>query len=173
MKYSRSSWALALALPVLGFLGSVAFAESRLHGAPEVELAISGFDPRDLVRGHYLQYRVDFQAHESLTQDEKPTWDGDLYRASGACLTSTTVGKSSILAYEGATPPHACQKGFPIEHLRAPHRIYVEQTRASELERAVLAGRASVRVALLSESHVLTRELLIDGQPWAHVKSFD
>ena len=51
---------LAVVLPMIGLLVLVARAEVLLRSGESFRIAIKGYDPRDLLHGHYLQYSFDF-----------------------------------------------------------------------------------------------------------------
>ena len=50
---------LAIFFPVLVMLGWAVSQEWRLRAGEPVNIAITGFDPRDLLAGHYLTYQLD------------------------------------------------------------------------------------------------------------------
>lgn len=58
----RRFWMIAaLALPIAGLAGSAAWHEWQLSGAKEWRIPVTGYDPRDLLAGHYAQYRFAWQ----------------------------------------------------------------------------------------------------------------
>lgn len=52
--------ALAAALPVLAMAGWVFGLERDIAVSPQIQLGITGYDPRDLLSGHYLTYTVQY-----------------------------------------------------------------------------------------------------------------
>lgn len=52
----------ALALPVAVLGAMVGDAERTIAKAPVMRVAIRGYDPRDMLRGHYLRYQFDWNA---------------------------------------------------------------------------------------------------------------
>jgi hypothetical protein len=52
-------FAVLLALPVVGVLGLVAEKQLSVAASTAVRLPIAGYDPRDLMYGHYLHFRFD------------------------------------------------------------------------------------------------------------------
>src|SRR5215475_15431191 len=52
----------ALLLPIVAFLGLVGRAELLRASGPVFHVAIAGYDPRDLLQGHYLRYRLQWPA---------------------------------------------------------------------------------------------------------------
>lgn len=59
---SKSSWlALALIFPII-FLGIwAAHTDYKINNAPEITIRAEGYDPRDLISGHYLNLRLNWQ----------------------------------------------------------------------------------------------------------------
>jgi uncharacterized membrane-anchored protein len=51
---------IAIVLPILVIAAWMGQYALRVKQGNEVTLAIAGFDPRDLLSGHYLQFRVDY-----------------------------------------------------------------------------------------------------------------
>ena len=50
---------IVLLLPTFFFMGWIGILLNRLDGARLVEVPITGYDPRDILRGHYLLYQID------------------------------------------------------------------------------------------------------------------
>lgn len=70
-RYRRFFLPLALLLPLAG-LGLIwLMAERESRQGTEWDVPIAGYDPRDLLRGHYVQFRYDWPAVE---QDDIPIW---------------------------------------------------------------------------------------------------
>ena len=51
---------LALALPVLGLAGSWALSHRQAQQGTDWEVPVAGYDPRDLLRGHYIRFRYEW-----------------------------------------------------------------------------------------------------------------
>jgi|TARA_R100000501_G_scaffold14680_2_gene26621 hypothetical protein len=71
---NRSLLIAALLLPLAGLAASVGIRESELSRAEQYVMPVTGFDPRDVLRGHYIRYRYDWQVSGD------PLWCRD-----GAC----------------------------------------------------------------------------------------
>jgi hypothetical protein len=52
----------AVLLPIVAFAGLVVRAELLRASGPVFHVAIAGYDPRDLLQGHYLRYRLQWPA---------------------------------------------------------------------------------------------------------------
>jgi hypothetical protein len=145
---------LLLVAPLLGYLALIALAEARRLGAPTLEFAIEGFDPRDLVRGHYLSYRL-----MVVESDGGPS-----SREFIACVRRTSGGRATIEMRPPGLIPSWCSTRLRTDEVLRPHRFYVEQDRGLELEQTVRAGRATVRARLLPGERFVADELLVDGR---------
>lgn len=141
----RIALALALALPLVGLAASWAATHRAAQQGTEWDVPIAGYDPRDLLRGHYVIYTYD--------------WPG--FEAGGAELAS-----EQALCLEGQPPKLArayLPSGEPCEHVvrasggwndpeggLASGRLYVSQDRAATLQRRLadrtLQGMVRVRV---------------------------
>jgi uncharacterized membrane-anchored protein len=156
----------AVALPLLAYVGSIGLAEAKRRGAPQIEVKIEGYDPRDLLRGQYLQYRIvaDGRTDGSIMGAGLAPWQqGDVYR-SYACASQESGRTWAVRVYDGARPPE-CQLDLPVDFIYEAHRYYIQQDRGLKLEEAVREGRASVELRVVSASEVLVQNLLIDGAP--------
>lgn len=49
-----------LLIPIIFFVGWLSLLEYRLVNIPEVKIAVRGFDPRNLLSGHYLLLQPDW-----------------------------------------------------------------------------------------------------------------
>ena len=56
----RALLAAALVLPPVALAGAIAANEAEMAGASEWRIPITGYDPRDLVRGRYVQFQYDW-----------------------------------------------------------------------------------------------------------------
>ena len=57
MTNSRSFKLVALVLPILGFMGHIGISDYKRQQGEPLTLSITGYDPRDLLRGRYLQFQ--------------------------------------------------------------------------------------------------------------------
>lgn len=165
-KRSNLTLWFAVALPLLAYVGSIGLAEAKRRGAPQIEVKIEGYDPRDLLRGQYLQYRIvaDGRADGAMRDGGLAPWQqGDVYRGH-ACASQKSGRTWSVRVYDGARPAE-CQLDLPVDFINEAHRYYIQQDRGLKLEEAVREGRASVELRVVSPREVLVQNLLIDGAP--------
>jgi hypothetical protein len=163
---SRAFLVAATALPLLGYVASVGIAEARRAGAPRIQVAIEGYDPRDPVRGHYLMFRVKTEKTDE-PRDTDPNFENSwMTYEEQACLGPEEEGVSVIYRYSGPPSPD-CRQPLPADFVRDSHRFYVQQDAAPLLEKAVREERATVVLILLSPETLTIEALNIDGKPWA------
>jgi hypothetical protein len=147
-------WLLAaVLLPIAGVAGLVARSEVALRGH-EWRFPISGYDPRDLLRGHYLTYRIEW--------DPAPRPDGRPCRECCLCLERGATRRVSRIECAG---PARCDVLLAPDEERELSRFYVPEDEAQELERAVRAARGEI-VLVERRGRLSIKELLIDGRPW-------
>jgi len=82
-RYNRFFLPIALLLPLVG-LGLIWLLTDRdSHLGTEWDVPIAGYDPRDLLRGHYVQFRYDWPV---VREGDIPTWSGS---QQGLCIVGT------------------------------------------------------------------------------------
>lgn len=152
--------AFALLLPLVGLLLSIAAREAGLSGASEWRIPIAGFDPRDPIRGRYIQFRYDWRvagdpavctgAACSLCLSEQAGEIVATMVAPGtACAAYIDVNGSNIRHFDGAL-------GQPPDF---SSRIFVSETSAPELE-DMLRREPMVVVAQLTRGGRLVNDRL-------------
>ena len=161
---SRRYVIVALVLPLLAIAIGIVRAELFLSHARDFVFEIGGYDPRDLLRGHYLQFRLQV---EPLSVREACD------DSSGACcLCLTRVAEDAVPYAERAsctTARSSCDAALHTRYLTEPQRYYIPEQRARELERRLIEAmpqrRAQVVLAIDREGGAQIRELRIDGEP--------
>jgi hypothetical protein len=124
---ARRATLLALALPLVGLALLWGWSDWRTRQGTDWEVRITGYDPRDLLRGHYVLYRYEWPGMAQATAFTAPT--GDL------CLTGTAPTIARVRPATGDCP-HRLRADQGTGNL-ASGRYYVAQVRARELERGL------------------------------------
>jgi hypothetical protein len=122
-----------LILPTLAVAAWAAWLTAERAEQPALRVAITGYDPRDLLRGHYLEFRLDL-----------PDADG----LACACLhphPGAPHHPAAVPAQCGAPPPDCPHY---IAEPRQAYRYYADEERALALQDELIAspGGASVTV---------------------------
>jgi len=121
----------AAVLPVIGLAGLWGMSDHTYRQGTEWEVPIQGYDPRDFLRGHYVEFTYDW-----------PRFDA--WRGNGSemlCLTGAPPNLASVALAETAAERAACDHPlradasgvYGWQALRRG-RLYVGQDRALALE---------------------------------------
>jgi hypothetical protein len=128
----------ALALPLLTVVLAVARAELFLRGAQEFSLPIQGYDPRDLLQGRYLQFRLALDREHALEREAC----APASQACCWCLTHVPGQESARAELATCSTARAqCSGALPLSAADAPFRFYVPEAQAPSMERALGEAR--------------------------------
>ena len=124
----------ALALPVAGLAGLWALSDFQSRQGSEWEVAISGYDPRDLLRGHYVEFSYDWEGlagpEASMPPPERLCLEGD---PPGPPVARRIEGAGSDCEYLAEADYGSLYGAESL--LRG--RLYVDQARAREIDDAL------------------------------------
>jgi hypothetical protein len=148
---------------LLAIAVGIARSELLFARTSDFTFEITGFDPRDLLRGHYLQFRLQLEPREIREACDPTAQECCL------CVTATEPGQpASVADATCATARTHCAAWLDRSYLTQPLRYYVPEQRASELEQRLLQaiGRRSAQAVMVLDAHgqAQVRELRIDGQ---------
>ena len=162
---SRRFTLAAVALPLLAIVLGIVRAERFLGRTRDFVFEIGGYDPRDLLRGHYLQF--------TLRVEPLPQREACVDEPQGTCcLCVTRAQPGQVSQVERATcttSRAACDASLPLSVLAQPYRYYVPEEHVKALEErmrdAMRRQGARAVVAVDSRGDARVRELRIDGVP--------
>lgn len=153
--------ALALALPVLVVIFGIARAEWFGARATRYLFEVEGYDPRDLLRGHYIQYRV------SIENDAPETCD---VAREACCVCFDPAPMELVRSAESMSceaPRARCPHRLKRSYIDNPQRFYVPESEARRIEdtlrKAVQENGARVVFAVDVDGNAAPEQLLIDG----------
>lgn len=150
----------AVLLPVLGTLGSIAAHQWALRDATVWRIPITGYDPRDPLRGHYLAFRYSWAARGDAALCDREGCrlcleEGGarvlVARRDTACAAAIDPVASdlTILHGQGSGPPR----------ITAAARLWIPEARAPSLQEQ-LRTRPMIAVARLTRDGRLLAERL-------------
>lgn len=159
---------IAVVVPVLGLLALVGRSEYATRHGLAWTIPIQGYDPRDLLHGHYLLYRYRFQ------------WDGvdtcgdtgaiERAPAAGCCLCLSSVGVSGydprVRQLHCDEAEKICDGSLRADSVLGPQQYFVPEDRALDLENALRQREAAIELAIDPQGNAAVRELLLDRRPW-------
>ena len=161
MKAEHWRW-LALWLPIVVLGVGIARGEHAIRSGEIWRFEVGGYDPRDLLRGHYLRFQIQERWGDAYDH-EGPASDAEC-----ACLERTGDDEPPLLhAASCEFADEQCERFVIRDELIGLNRFYVPEARARELERrlqdASARGEAELLVAIDREGHPVISDLLIDG----------
>jgi len=162
---------VSVALPLLGLVVMIARAEVALRSGPSFRIPIDGYDPRDLLSGHYLQYRFafDWQGESTCGAVDGAT-PVELDRSCCICLTSEVDGAQLTPARQVRCDETAsCDGWLAAAAITPPLRYFVPERHAAGIEDALRGRRASLGVTCGPNGQPAIGELFLDGQSWRDV----
>lgn len=153
---------LAVVAPLLVLVAWTSYhALIAKHGV-RVELPISGYDPRDLLSGHYLRYQVEYGA--------PICGDATQVRERCVCLTTPDSGNSKALWHGPCDERPSCDaylKGV-CEHTRfvaGVERFYFPEAQTDLL--ALVPPKASIQLRLDGRGGAQVEAMQVAGLPLA------
>ena len=136
---------LAVILPLIVLGISAVRSELRLRASETWEFKVRGYDPRDLLRGRYINYRIDFtESAPALSCNDKAS-DCCL------CLSRASDGLTTTQRMSCTAARDQCEGILRTSTVESLTRYYVPESRALEMERqlrAAIANREDARVIL-------------------------
>jgi uncharacterized membrane-anchored protein len=138
----------ALLLPIVAFVGLVVRAELLRASGPVFHVAIAGYDPRDLLQGHYLRYRLQWPA-EGACDDAT------------CCLCLQTSGAHTKV--ECGVVDVACDAQLSRLMVEQGREFFIQEDTGPALEQAIRRGGGAIVLNVTPHGQVHVHELLIDG----------
>ena len=178
---------LALAIALGGLLFSAVSSHRRHSTGQRWVFDIEGFDPRDPLRGHYLQYQLKFdygEGIEGIARRAVDTADSviddiaevrqDDQGLEFRCLCLNRQPNSEVasvrnMSCDEASNQEVCEGMLNKQHLPDLQRFYIPEARAKDLERVLIdaAAKDDAQVALIvdRDGNAVVDTVLIDGLP--------
>jgi uncharacterized membrane-anchored protein len=156
MIQTKRALILVLIIPILVLAGLTLYRSYVRSMGVEVILPISGYDPRDLLSGHYLIYRIE-------------------YGVEGICSGRTGQGTIGYVCLEpkmfSSSPPMNCSKLIrgtcnDGRFEAGIEKYYVPEKEAKQLERQIQSKSASILLSITSTGQAQVKDLLVNGQSW-------
>ncbi len=149
---------IALVVPIICLVVLTGYKKYILSVGKEVILPITGYDPRDLLSGHFLIYTVNYGVKKIC----KGNFSYKNKRPGYICLDSKKFSYSW---------PYKCElviagkcRGTRFE--AGIERFYIPQENAKELDKLVRNKKASILLSVPINGKAQIKDLLINGTPW-------
>ncbi|MGB0680092.1 MAG: GDYXXLXY domain-containing protein [Polyangiales bacterium] len=150
---------VAVLVAILGIVALMARAEYRRQRSQSWQLPIEAYDPRDILRGHYLRYR--FRLPDAVPRHSCQGRDCCL------CLRRTEPSGIDAAAHKVACDvAQRCAGWLGPQALNEAQRYYIPETSAAALERALGAGEAALKLRVSLDGRITDAMLYVGGKPW-------
>lgn len=159
----------AVLIPIAGISALIAHAELRQRATDQWLIPIAGYDPRDLLSGHYLQFRYDW---EKIGADvESCTWSHG-----STCCICLEPGPGGDFTHPRAetttcTRARACTAHLDDDAAFERGRVYIPEGEGKRLEALVRDRRAAVLITPQPSGKPAVNALYIDERPWQEAES--
>jgi uncharacterized membrane-anchored protein len=156
MIQTKRALILALIFPILVLAGLSVYRGYVRSTGVEVILPISGYDPRDLLSGHYLIYRIE-------------------YGVEGICSGLTGQGTTGYVCLDpkmfSSSQPLNCStliRGICNDGRfeAGIEKYYVPEKQARQLEQQIQSKSASILLSITSTGQAQVKDLMVNGRSW-------
>lgn len=166
---SKNGILIALCTPILVLLILTFYKKYILTVGQPVTLQITGYDPRDLLSGHYLIYRVDYGVkykcdyrRYSVNQKANKRLERLSNYPAYMCLENKTFTRR--FPHEcGLLIKGRCERG---QFKAGIERFYIPESDAPRLDKLVRAKKASIVLSVMRDGRAQIKDLLIEGKSW-------
>jgi uncharacterized membrane-anchored protein len=158
MTLKRKKLIFAIAFPIVLLLGLTLQKHTLRQTGTKRIFPISGYDPRDLLSGHYLIYTIDYGIGNICDYSSYPNRN----KESHICFDTNSYVAGPVTGCKIAIRGE-CKGGRFVAGLE---RFYVPQEKALAIEKLVQSKKAGIEVAIGAGGTAQVTELLIEGIPW-------
>lgn len=158
----------ALLLPILVLAGLTVRAELLARSGRKWQVRITGYDPRDLVSGQYLRYRIAWDFAEDPARSDCEDQESCIL-----CLVrrpdDTAPIPEPLVRRKPRREAVTCDSFFPVAAEEKLHRYFIPEGLGGRFESAVRDRKVQLQLSISAAGQVAVTELLVDGAPWRSV----
>ena len=157
--------AASLIFPIVCLIGLTVYKAVKAAAGKKIIIPITGYDPRDLLSGHYLTFRLDLN-NDNLCDDE-------YYNSSPVyiCLRQSENDEiNSNISEDASEEPGCdaklmgkCENGI---FSAGVERFYIPEEYSAELDKIIRNGVGKIVVSIDKNGKAVIKDLLINGRPW-------
>lgn len=170
MNLKHRELVFALALPVVALVALTGYKAYKRFAGVELTIPITGFDPRDLLSGHYLIYQLDFEMEicQGPRRDTDPVFLCVV--RDGSDLSTRVVDSANPSTNKGCTAV-IMGRCDGRRFVAGVERFYIPEEHSRLLDGVVRgwgedANRAKLVISVDPRGHAVVKTLLIDDKPW-------
>ena len=147
---------IALLIPILFLLGFTIKNQLALSHGKEFSLPVEGFDPRDLIAGHYLIYRVNYGGVPKCSVGQKLSY---------VCL-DPYGDYASLKPEDGSCKlfiKGSCEYGGFSAGIE---KFYIPEEFSRELTSKIVNHKGKILISVSKSGDAIIKDLLIENCPW-------
>jgi len=148
---------VALMFPIIALAIIVGYRNYILSAGTEVILPVTGYDPRDLLSGHYLIYTIDYGV-SGVCLGNSSKMNTPAYICLDPKMFSYSWTEKCKLVIKGSCNQARFEAGI--------ERYYVPEEKAKNLEALLRSEGASIVLSITDSGKVQIKSLLIGGRHW-------
>jgi len=152
---------MAVLIPFLLLCLLIFRAEFHISQGKEWKFQVQGYDPRDLLRGHYLRFNLRYNWVEGISQCEN---------ANDCCLCLSEIGEIAPTVQKTSceVAQNQCDGFIRGEFERSLNRYYIPENYAAQAEQILRDARvgndAFLSVSINSQGEPLITDMIIRGE---------
>jgi len=153
---------LIVLLPLLTLLLLITRAELHLQQGQIWQFKVQGYDPRDLLRGHYLRFQLSYNWQNKQV--------GSCAVKQNCCLCLTDTGKAvpAVQKMSCDIAKNQCDGTMNFALAKKLNRFYIAENKAKKAENILREARindqALLSISINADGTPMIVDLLIDGQ---------
>jgi len=147
---TKNTLIIVLLFPILILLALTIYKKHILTSGSEVILPISGYDPRDLLSGHYLIYRVEYQVNNLCVGTTKVQKGYVCLDQKSFSLSKPTTCKTFIRGI--------CRNG---QFVAGIEKYYIPESNATYVNQQITEKNASIVISVMPNGVAQVKNLLI------------
>ena len=159
MKNPQLRLAAALLFPIVVLAANTWMYQQQRSSGETFKFPIEGFDPRDMLSGHYLFYKVDYAVPST---NGCPTSD----------ISAVLCLRPERRVYPTDELPSSCEVYLQGEcdastvFTAGLDRFYIPQEYAAALEAKIADKKGAIEVSIDKRGNAAILDLLIEGKTW-------
>lgn len=150
---TKKSLIIVLAIPILALAILCGMKKATVLKGTLITLPISGYDPRDLLSGHYIQYTIDYGIKDICSYAVNEV----AYVCLDIKIVTKTIPSDCKLFIEGE-----CKHG---RFVAGVEKYFIPESKATLLQAELQKNKSSIVLSITKNGHASIKDLLIDGKP--------
>ena len=144
----------SILFPIISLFFLTLYKQNIYSNGMEFELNISGYDPRDLISGHFVTYRIEygFNPCENIETEDICI-----------CLSQHESSVSKIDSCDIANGCDAFIKGKCNNNIfeAGIEKYFIPESKAKEIDKIVQSGKSKIKIAVDKKGTAQVKDLIL------------